>query len=59
LSTLSTILRSPQACDCWSFWDEKYNWQKKNYENSNISSFKNIIFKKSSNQNPSRYIITL
>ncbi len=30
---------------------------KKNYENSNISSFENIIFKKSSkkNQNPSRY----
>jgi len=31
--------------------------QKKNYENSNISPCKNIIFKKSSkrNQNPSRY----
>jgi hypothetical protein len=31
--------------------------QKKNYGNSNISSCKNIIFKKSSktNQNPSRY----
>jgi hypothetical protein len=31
--------------------------QKKNYGNSNISPFKNIIFKKSSkrNQNPSRY----
>jgi hypothetical protein len=31
--------------------------QKKNYENSNISPRKNIIFKKSSrrNQNPSRY----
>jgi hypothetical protein len=31
--------------------------KKKNYENSNISSCKNIIFKKSSkrNQNPSRY----
>jgi hypothetical protein len=31
--------------------------QKKNYENSNISLCKNIIFKKSSkrNQNPSRY----
>jgi hypothetical protein len=31
--------------------------QKKNYENSNISPSKNIIFKKSSkrNQNPSRY----
>jgi hypothetical protein len=30
--------------------------QKKNYENSNISTCKNIIFKKSSkrNQNPSR-----
>jgi hypothetical protein len=35
--------------------------KKKNYGNSNISSWKNIIFKKSSkrNQNPSRYIITL
>jgi len=32
-------------------------WQKKKYENSNISPCKNIIFKKSSkrNQNPSRY----
>jgi hypothetical protein len=32
-------------------------WQKKNYENSNISPCENIIFKKSSkrNQNPSRY----
>jgi hypothetical protein len=31
--------------------------QKKKYENSNISPWKNIIFKKSSkrNQNPSRY----
>jgi hypothetical protein len=31
--------------------------QKKNYENSNISSCQNVIFKKSSkrNQNPSRY----
>jgi hypothetical protein len=32
--------------------------QKKNYENSNISPYKNIIFQKSSskrNQNPSRY----
>jgi hypothetical protein len=31
--------------------------KKKNYENSNISACKNIIFKKSSkkNQNPSRY----
>jgi hypothetical protein len=31
--------------------------QKKNYENSNISPYINIIFKKSSkrNQNPSRY----
>jgi hypothetical protein len=31
--------------------------QKKNYENSNISPCKNVIFKKSSkrNQNPSRY----
>jgi hypothetical protein len=31
--------------------------QKKNYGNSNISPYKNIIFKKSSkrNQNPSRY----
>jgi hypothetical protein len=31
--------------------------QKKNYENSNISTLENIIFKKSSkrNQNPSRY----
>jgi hypothetical protein len=31
--------------------------QKKNYGNSNISTLKNIIFKKSSkrNQNPSRY----
>jgi hypothetical protein len=32
-------------------------WQKKNYENSNVSPSKNIIFKKSAkrNQNPSRY----
>jgi len=32
-------------------------WQKKNYQNSNISPCKNIIFKKSSkrNQNSSRY----
>jgi hypothetical protein len=35
--------------------------QKKSYENSNISSCKNIIFKKSSkkNQNPSRYYIPI
>jgi hypothetical protein len=29
--------------------------KKKNYENSNISPSKNIIFKKSSKTNPSRY----
>jgi hypothetical protein len=35
--------------------------QKKNYENSNISPCKNIIFKKilSRNQNPSRYHISM
>jgi len=35
--------------------------QKKNYENSNISPYKNIVFEKSSkrNQNPSRYYNTI
>ncbi len=36
---------------------QKISRQKKNYENSNISPWENVIFKKSSrrNQNPSRY----
>jgi hypothetical protein len=43
--------------DVVSFIIGRYPKAKENYENSNISPCKNVVFKKSSkrNQNPSRY----
>jgi hypothetical protein len=45
------------ACGLAIYMKKYLNAKKKNYENSNISPCKNIIFQKSSkrNQNPSKY----
>jgi hypothetical protein len=54
----STETRGVSHCGLAIYIKKKcISMQKMNYGNSNISPFKNIIFKKSSkgNQNPSRY----
>jgi hypothetical protein len=52
-----SLTRGVSHCGLAIYIKKSISRQKKNYENSNISPCKNIIFKKSSkrNQNPSRY----